>query len=203
MRSTSPLGAKMSQADEKYILFDRMIDLVPIEDIKPYPNNARVHDERSLEKLCNLIKETKFSQENAISVDKDMVIICGHGRWMAAQRLGMTLVPVIIRDDLTPEQVKLKRNGDNIVQDLSLFDNDKLWADLESIKDDYNLGDFGFEVPSFEDIEEEPEIMDDPGAPTGSDDECFNTIVYIDNQDDYDLLQAFLLQNGLTGKRIN
>ena len=191
----------MSQADEDYILFDRDIQLVPIEDVKPYPNNARVHDERSLEKLCNLIKETKFSVENAISVDKDMVIICGHGRLMAAQRLGMTMVPVIVRDDLSPKQVKLKRNGDNIVQDLSLFDNDKLWEDLDDIKDDYDLGDFGFEVPSFDDLDEdEPEVMDEDPAGGG---ECFNTIVYIDNQDDYDLLQAFLLQNDLTGKRMN
>lgn len=192
----------MSQADEEYILFDREIQLVPIEDVKPYPNNARVHDEKSLQKLCNLIKETKFSVENAISVDKDMVIICGHGRLMAAQRLGMTMVPVIVRDDLSPKQVKLKRNGDNIVQDLSLFDNDKLWEDLDDIKDDYDLGDFGFEVPSFDDLpadDEQPEVINEPAGPA---EECYNTIVYIDNQEDYDLLQAFLLQNDLTGKRM-
>lgn len=192
-----------NDADVEYIRWDDQVHVVPITDVKPYPNNARVHDERSLEKLCNLIKETKFSVENSISVDKDMVIICGHGRWMAAQRLGMSVIPYVVRDDLTPKQIKLKRNSDNMVQDLSLFDNDKLWNDLEDIKDDYDLGDFGFEVPSFDDLEDEPEIIDEPDGSAGSGEECFNTIVYIDNQEDYDLLQAFLLQNDLTGKRMN
>ena len=193
----------MTQADEDYILFDKDIELIPLDEIKPYENNARVHDERSLQILCNNIKELKFSKESAISVDKDHVIICGHGRWMAAKMLGMSVIPCVVRDDLTPEQVQLKRNSDNMAQDLSLFDNDKLWSDLDGIADDFDLGDFGFEVPSFDDLpEEEPEVMevDEPAGPA---EECWNTIVYIDNQDDYDLLQAFLLQNDLTGKRMN
>lgn len=193
----------MTQADEDYILFDKDIELIPLDEIKPYENNARVHDERSLQVLCNNIKELKFSKESAISVDKDHVIICGHGRWMAAKMLGMSVIPCVVRDDLTPEQVQLKRNSDNMAQDLSLFDNDKLWSDLDGISDDFDLGDFGFEVPSFDDLpEEEPEVMevDEPAGPA---EECWNTIVYIDNQDDYDLLQAFLLQNDLTGKRMN
>lgn len=193
----------MTQADEDYILFDKDIELIPLDEIKPYENNARVHDERSLQVLCNNIKELKFSKESAISVDKDHVIICGHGRWMAAKKLGMSVIPCVVRDDLTPEQVQLKRNSDNMAQDLSLFDNDKLWSDLDGISDDFDLGDFGFEVPSFDDLpEEEPEVMevDGPPAPT---EENWNTIVYIDNQDDYDLLQAFLLQNDLTGKRMS
>lgn len=193
----------MTQADEDYILFDKDIELIPLDEIKPYENNARVHDERSLQILCNNIKELKFSKESAISVDKDHVIICGHGRWMAAKMLGMSVIPCVVRDDLTPEQVRLKRNSDNMAQDLSLFDNDKLWSDLDGISDDFDLGDFGFEVPSFDDLpEEEPEVME-VNEPVGPAEECWNTIVYIDNQDDYDLLQAFLLQNDLTGKRMN
>ena len=203
MRSPSPQVPKMSQADEDYILFDKDIQLIPIDEIKPYENNARVHDEKSLQILCNNIKRLKFYNENAISVDKDMVIICGHGRWMAAKRLGMTMIPCVIRDDLSPEEVQLKRNSDNMVQDLSLFDNDKLWEDLDGIKDSFELADFGFEVPAFDDLPgDEPEIMEEP-EPAGPVPENFNTIVYIDNQDDYDLLQAFLLQNDLTGKRMN
>ena len=194
----------MSQADEDYILFDKDIQLIPIDEIKPYENNARVHDEKSLQILCNNIKRLKFSNENAISVDKDMVIICGHGRWLAAKRLGMSVIPCVIRDDLTPEEVQLKRNSDNMVQDLSLFDNDKLWKDLDGIKDSFELADFGFEIPSYDDIPDDPEVMDEPADTTpGVAEENFNTIVYIDNQDDFDLLQAFLVQNGLTGKRMS
>lgn len=192
----------MTQADEDYILIDKDIELVPLDEIRPYENNARVHDERSLQVLCNNIKELKFSKESAISVDKNMVIICGHGRWLAAKRLGMSVIPCVIRDDLTPEQVKLKRNSDNMAQDLSLFDNDMLNKDLEDISEAFDLGDFGFEVPSFDDIPDEPEVMEEDTLLTPVP-ENFNTIVYIDNQDDYDLLQAFLLQNDLTGKRMS
>ena len=195
--------SKLNDADIEYIRWDDRIQVIPVDEVKPYPDNARVHDERSLNVLCNNIKELKFSIENAITVDKDMVVICGHGRLLAAQRLGMSVIPYEMRDDLTPEQVRLKRNSDNMVQDLSLFDNDRLWEDLEGLGDSYDLGDFGFEVPSYEDLPaDEPEVMEEPEG-GGAENENFNTIVYIDTQEDYDLLQAFLLQNDLTGKRIS
>lgn len=195
--------SKLNDADLQYIRWDDRIQVVPIDEVIPYANNARVHDERSLNVLCNNIKKFKFSIENAISVDKDMVIICGHGRLLAAQRIGLSVIPYEMRDDLSPEDVKLKRNSDNMAQDLSLFNNDKLWEDLSGLEESYDLGDFGFEVPSFDEpAEDEPEIMEEPDG-NGGDCENFNTIVYIDNQDDYDLLQAFLLQNDLTGKRMN
>lgn len=195
--------SKLNDADLQYIRWDDRIQVVPIDEVIPYANNARVHDERSLNVLCNNIKKFKFSIENAISVDKDMVIICGHGRLLAAQRIGLSVIPYEMRDDLSPEDVKLKRNSDNMAQDLSLFNNDKLWEDLSGLEESYDLGDFGFEVPSFDEpAEDEPEIMEEPEG-DGGDCENFNTIVYIDNQDDYDLLQAFLLQNDLTGKRMN
>lgn len=193
----------MTQADEQYILFDKDIELIPIDEIKPYPDNARVHDEKSLQILCNNIKELKFSKESAISVDKDMVIICGHGRWMAAQRLGMSMIPCVIRDDLTPEQVQLKRNSDNMAQDLSLFDIDRLQADLKGLDKYYDLGDFGFDVPTFEDLpEEEPEIIEETPPAAGETPEGFNTLVFIDNEEDFDHLQAFLIENNLTSKRV-
>lgn len=194
----------MTDADEQYILFDKDIELIPVDEIKPYPDNARVHDERSLQILCNNIKELKFSKESAISVDKDHVIICGHGRWLAAQRLGMSVIPCVVRDDLTPEQVQLKRNSDNMAQDLSLFDNDKLMKELEETAKSFDIGDFGFEIPSFDDLpgeEEEPEVMDTPGGAVAGED-SYNVLVFIDNVDDFDRLQAFLVENGLSSKRM-
>lgn len=193
----------MTEEDEKYILFDKDIELIPINEIKPYKRNARVHDERSLQVLCNNIKELKFSKESAISVDKDHVIICGHGRWLAAQRLGMTVVPCVVRDDLTPEQVQLKRNSDNMVQDLSLFDNDILMKELAETAESFDIGDFGFEVPTFDDLpEEEPEVMETPAAGAGVQEESFNVMVFIDNEDDFDTLQAFLVENNFSSKRM-
>ena len=193
----------MSDADVEYILFDKDIELIPLDEIRPYPDNARVHDERSLQILCNNIKELKFSKESAISVDKDMVIICGHGRWLAAKRLGMTVIPCVIRDDLTPEQVQLKRNSDNMAQDLSLFDNDKLQKELKETAKSYDIGDFGFEIPEMPDLDV-PEVIEEPeeGPENGPGGDNYNTMVFLDTQEDFDLLQAFLLQNGWSSKRV-
>jgi len=76
--------------------------------IKPYHQNAKLHN---IEWITKSIEEFKVDQP--IVVDGDGVIIKGHGRLEAAQRLGLKTFPVIVRTDLTPEQVRLARIADN------------------------------------------------------------------------------------------
>jgi len=89
------------------------IKLTPIADIKPYDNNVKKHDEAQVAGIAESIK--KFGWDQPIVVDKDMVIIKGHGRRLAALKLGLGGVPVLIRDDLTPDQVRAARLADNRV----------------------------------------------------------------------------------------
>lgn len=72
------------------------IQLLPIEQVFPYPKNAKKHSATQVEKICRSIEMTGFDQP--IVLDKNKVIIKGHGRWLAGKKLGLTDVPVIILD---------------------------------------------------------------------------------------------------------
>lgn len=116
-------------------------------DIIPYEKNARTH-KSEIEFLCNSIKEHGFDVGHAIGVDKDGVIIYGHGRRLAAIKLGMKEVPVVVRSDLSPEQVKAYRLADNKISDLSGWDFDLLDLELDELKImDIDMTQFGFDDP--------------------------------------------------------
>lgn len=113
----------------------------PIEEIRPYENNPRVND-RAVEKVAESIAQFGFKQP--IVIDKDGVIVAGHTRLMAAKLLGLTKVPTISAEDLTPEQVTAYRIVDNKTGDLAGWDFEKLDQELGSI--DMDMSVFGFEI---------------------------------------------------------
>ena len=110
-----------------------------ISELKPYANNPRLND-AAVDAVAASIKE--FGFKNPIIVDSDGEIIAGHTRLKAAQKLKMKTVPVIIADDLTPEQVKAFRLADNKVGELAGWDFEKL--DLELAEIDLDMSQFGF-----------------------------------------------------------
>lgn len=110
-----------------------------INDIIPYENNPR-HNDSDIDAVANSIKEFHF--QNPIIIDKDNVIIAGHTRLKAAQKLGLEKVPCIVADDLTEEQVKAFRLADNKVSEFSGWDFMKLQEELSSL--DIDMSDFGF-----------------------------------------------------------
>jgi len=127
-------------------------DIVKIMDInalKPYPNNPR-KNEYAIEPVANSIREFGFKQP--IIVDKNNVIIAGHTRLLAAKELGMTKVPVIVADDLDPEQVKAYRLADNKTGELAGWDFEQLDVELGDIAD-IDMGQFGFKEDSEVDID--------------------------------------------------
>lgn len=79
-------------------------------DIKPYPGNPRDND-NAVPYIAESIKQ--FGFRVPIVLDPDGVIVCGHTRWKAAQKLGIEEVPTVGVDDLTPEQIKAFRLADN------------------------------------------------------------------------------------------
>ena len=122
----------------------RISDIVKIMDInalKPYPSNPR-KNEHAVEPVANSIREFGFKQP--IVVDKNNTIIAGHTRLLAARELGLTEVPVIVADDLTPEQVKAYRLADNKTGELAGWDFDQLDIELGDIAD-IDMSNFGFE----------------------------------------------------------
>ena len=115
----------------------------PIERVIPYEKNAKIHDPSQVMKIAAAIKE--FGWDQPIVVDGNGVIIKGHGRRLAAIELGMKFVPVIVRDDLTPDQVKAARISDNRVAQ-SDYDYELIQEELSELAAiDFNMDSLGFD----------------------------------------------------------
>ena len=98
-----------------------------IELLKPYAKNPRNND-GAVAAVADSI--TKYGFRQPIVVDTDGVIVVGHTRWKAAQKLGMAEVPVHVATDLTPEEARAYRIADNRVAELAEWDNDLLRPEL-------------------------------------------------------------------------
>lgn len=114
----------------------KKIELIDLEKLVPYELNSKIHDDAQVKKIAESIKQ--FGWDQPIVVDKDMVIIKGHGRSLAAKLLGVKQVPVLVRDDLTPDQVRAARLADNRVA-VGGIDTELLKQELAAL--DYDLGD--------------------------------------------------------------
>jgi len=110
------------------------IEMWDISRVKPYDKNAKIHDEKQVEKIAKSIKEFGW-RGNPIVVDRNGVIIAGHGRRLAALKLGMAEVPVVVASDLTDDQIKALRLSDNRVA-IGNYDTDLLQNELASISID-------------------------------------------------------------------
>ena len=109
-------------------------------ELIPYANNPRNND-KAVDAVAASIRE--FGFKIPIIVDPDGVIVAGHTRLKAAQKLGLESVPVIVADDLTEDQVKAFRLADNKTAELAEWDFDLLGDELDGIFD-IDMSDFGF-----------------------------------------------------------
>ena len=116
--------------------------------IKPYERNPRNND-KAIDAVAKSIQE--FGWNSPIVVDRDNVIVCGHSRWRAAQKLGLTTVPVYVADKLTPEQVQAYRIADNKTAELADWNYDLLPLELRALQDaQYDLTLLGFDTDELE-----------------------------------------------------
>ena len=116
------------------------VTYMDVDSLIPYANNPRLSD-NAVDAVAASIKEFGFKVPTV--VDGENVIINGHTRLKAAHKLGLKQVPVIVADDLTPEQVKAFRLADNKTSELATWDFDKLEIEIDGIEDIY-MGEFGF-----------------------------------------------------------
>ena len=119
-----------------------------INTIYPYENNPRIND-AAIDAVAASIKE--FGWKSPLVLDRHGVIIAGHTRYAAAQKLHMKELPCIVADDLDEEQAKALRLADNKTAELAEWDYEKLDKELEEILN-IDMEDFGFEF-TFEDEE--------------------------------------------------
>ena len=148
------------------------IELLPITAIKPYENNAKIHTAEQIEQIKKSILE--FGNNDPIAIDRDGVIIEGHGRLMALQELGYKEVAVIRLDHLSDEQRKAYTLIHNKLTMNTGFDLDILAEELKAIEH-INMSDYAFEMSIsddiiIDDIEEdnfEPEVPEEARAKRG------------------------------------
>lgn len=134
-----------------------------IELIKPYTKNAKKHPEDQVEKIKRSIEEFGFNQP--IVVDKDNVVIVGHGRLMAAMQLGLKTVPVLTVN-LTEEQAKAYRLADNKLNE-SDWDMDLVLEELKELEvKDFDVTLTGFDLNALEGTQEVVEDDYDVEPPT-------------------------------------
>ncbi|WP_303834696.1 site-specific DNA-methyltransferase [Ruminococcus flavefaciens] len=135
-----------------------IIDYVPIEELKPYEGNAKLHPKEQIEQIKKSIKEFGFN--DPVAVWKDSEIIEGHGRLIAAKELGLTEIPIIRLDDLTDQQRKAYMLAHNKLTMNSDFDLELLTKEIESIID-FDMTDFGFDSL----FDDETVVEDEYNAP--------------------------------------
>jgi DNA modification methylase len=118
------------------------VELRKLTDIVPYENNPRLND-HGVDALAASIREFGFRQP--VVVDEKGVIVVGHTRWKAAQKLGLETVPVHVASGLTPEQIRAYRIADNQTATLSEWDFDLLPLEMAQLQNaDFDLGLLGF-----------------------------------------------------------
>lgn len=133
-----------------------------VADLNPYANNPRLND-GAVDAVAASIKE--FGFKVPIVVDSDGVIVTGHTRVKAAEKLGLESVPVIVASDLSPEQVKAFRLADNKTSELAEWDMGKLDIELGEIEN-IDMNDFGFNI-GLPELEDSTVGIDDSYEDTG------------------------------------
>ena len=134
------------------------IELWELGRVRPYDKNPRQNDQ-AVDAVAQSIREWGFRQP--IVVDAEGVIVVGHTRWKAAQKLGLEKVPVHVATDLSPEQVKAYRIADNKTAELAEWNYELLPIELGELAGmNYDLALLGFS-------EEELAKLLDPGVKEG------------------------------------
>ncbi len=120
------------------------VELRPLSSIRPYENNPR-HNDAAVDAVAMSIQQFGFRQP--LVVDEQDVIIVGHTRFKAAQKLGLTEVPVHVARGLTPAQARAYRIADNQTASIATWDEDKLPLELAALQGmDFNLDLLGFDA---------------------------------------------------------
>jgi ParB-like chromosome segregation protein Spo0J len=165
----------------------KLLDVVtmPIGNIRPYARNPRKNDS-AVDAVAASLRE--FGWRNPIVVDENHVIICGHTRLKAAQKLGMVEVPVHVATDLSVEKVAALRLADNKSAELAEWDFEKL--DLELADIELDMGAFGFTENN------EAENISDQEIPV----EKYSILIEFDSENDQKKIYDELAGRGLKCK---
>lgn len=132
--------------------------------LKPYNRNAKIHGEEQVKKIADSISE--FGFVNPVLIDRDYNIIAGHGRVLAAEKLGMDKVPCLFVEGLTEEQRRAYILADNRLAELADWNMDIVNEELFTLDLlDFDVSLTGFDLPEEETpVEAEEDDYDESTA---------------------------------------
>lgn len=124
---------------------DLNIQYVDTDTLIPYVNNARKHSDEQVSEIAASIKEFGFN--NPVLIDKKKGIIAGHGRVMAAKKLGLAKVPTIELSHLSDAQRRAYILADNRLAEKAEWDFELVQVELEALKEEeFDVSLTGFDI---------------------------------------------------------
>ncbi len=127
------------------------IEQWPTAKLLPYARNARTHSEEQVAQIAASIAEFGFT--NPILAGSDGIIVAGHGRLAAAQKLGLEIVPVVVLDHLTQTQRRALVIADNRIAENAGWDEAMLRIELEALMGEgFNLDITGFDADALAEL---------------------------------------------------
>lgn len=174
------------------------IEYVPIDSIKPYAGNAKLHPQEQIDQIKRSIELMGF--DDPIAVWKNGEIIEGHGRLIAAQQLGMDKVPIIRLDDLTDEQRRSYALIHNKLTMNTGFDVEMLNLELAEIET-IDMEAFSFLIDPI-DFGESPSLlgsMNDDYGKAGNREQHGTVTLTFESQEDAEEVKSFIRKNEQTG----
>ena len=125
------------------------IKKIPIGDLVPYDNNARIHSDEQVSQIAASIREFGFT--NPVLCDGGKGVIAGHGRILAAKELGLDTVPVIELSHLSEVQKKAYILADNKLADNALWDDELVKIEISALEDEnFDIEIIGFNSDDFD-----------------------------------------------------
>lgn len=137
------------------------MQLISTEKLIPYVNNARTHSAEQINKLRSSLREFGFI--NPVIIDRDFNVIAGHGRIEAAKAEGISEVPCVFADYLTPAQKKAYILADNRMAMDAGWDEELLRVEIEALQaESFDVGLTGFDESEIADLfETNSKVKDD------------------------------------------
>lgn len=172
------------------------VEMRKVAELTPYANNSRVHSPQQVDQIAASIKEFGFT--NPVLIDGEGGIIAGHGRVMAARKLGISEVPCITLDYLTDAQKRAYIIADNKLALNSGWDDDMLRIELDE------LGHMGFDLEltgfSLEEVGTLLDIGDNENEELKEEDyiEAFEVVIECSDESSQQKIYDRLISEGYT-----
>ncbi|WP_307739359.1 ParB N-terminal domain-containing protein [uncultured Parolsenella sp.] len=123
-------------------------EMVPVAELVPYDGNAKEHTNAQIDAVKASMSQLGFGAPLVCWHNDDgrPEIVAGHARAIAAKQLGIERVPVVFRDDWTDAQRRAYTLADNQTTMMTGWDDDQLAYELDTLADEFDMGDFGFDA---------------------------------------------------------